>query len=83
MAIQRITAVMLSQRFGGTERYWERRRKTMVNAGLLNKIGRSFFGDLDTIEQAIATGGAEIWQTHKETRVDQLVVKRSAKPRQI
>jgi hypothetical protein len=35
----------------------------MVSAGLLNKIGRSFFGDLALIEQALARGGDEIWKT--------------------
>jgi len=63
MTIQRITATMLSQQFGGTIRYWERRRKAMVRAGLLNKIGRSFFGDLHAIAQAIATGGDDIWKS--------------------
>ena len=62
MTVQKITPAILSERFGGTERYWERPRKAMVGAGLLNKIGRSFFGDLAAIENAIATGGAEIWQ---------------------
>ncbi len=63
MSVQRITATMLHHRFGGTVRYWERRRKAMVRARLLNKIGRSFFGDLQAIERAIATGGADIWET--------------------
>jgi hypothetical protein len=61
MNIQRITARMLSDRFGGTVRFWERRRPAMVKAGLLNKIGRSFFGCIDAIERAIANGGTEVW----------------------
>ncbi len=61
MKVRKITAPMLSQRFGGTVRYWERRRKLLVKAGLLNKIGRSFFGDWEAIDHAVAKGGPEIW----------------------
>jgi hypothetical protein len=61
MKIQRITARMLSDRFGGTERFWERRRPAMVKAGLLNKIGRSFFGCIDAVERAIANGSTQLW----------------------
>lgn len=61
MTIHKITAHMLAQRFGGTVRYWERRRPAMVKAGLLNKIGNSFFGDMLAIQEAVARGGAEIW----------------------
>ena len=68
MAIQKITPATLCKHFGATERFWERRRKAMVNAGLLNKIGRSFFGDLATIEIAVANGGTEVWQVQKHER---------------
>lgn len=61
MAVHKITALMLSERFGGTVRYWERRRASLVRAGLLSKIGRSFFGDFGKIEQAIAQGGEAVW----------------------
>ena len=61
MDIQRITPRMLSQRFGGTVRFWERRRRAMVKAGLLNKIGRSFFGSMVAIEHAVANGSTEVW----------------------
>ncbi len=61
MATQRITARMLSEHFGCSTRFWELRRAAMVKAGLLNKIGRSYFGDFGTIDRAVASGGPEVW----------------------
>ena len=43
MKIQLITARMLSDRFGGTARFWERRRPAMVKAGLLGQKVRCGF----------------------------------------
>lgn len=53
MAVERVTPTRLMDRYGGTERYWERRRPAMVRLGLLNKIGRYFFGDLERIDDAL------------------------------
>ncbi len=54
--MQAITPVTLVERFGATRRFWERRRPAMVRAGLLTKVGRHFFGDLERIAGAIAEG---------------------------
>lgn len=63
MATTRITARMLSDRYGCSARFWEYRRPAMVKAGLLNKIGRSYFGDLLAIDRAVATAGPETWES--------------------
>lgn len=53
---KRVTLEMLTERFGISERYAKRFRSTLVDAGLLAKVGRQFFGDLDAIAAAIMTG---------------------------
>ena len=62
MQVRKITIAMLCDRFGGSERFWERHRKSLVKAGLLNKIGYSYFGDLAAIDKAVASGGPAIWK---------------------
>ena len=60
--LQQITVALLCDRYGGTERFWERYRRRLVKAGLINKIGLSFFGDLTAIDEAVASGGPEVWE---------------------
>ena len=62
MSIKKITIRVLCDRFGGTESFWERRRRALVKAGLLNKIGHSYFGDLATIDEAVASAGPDVWK---------------------
>jgi hypothetical protein len=61
MAIQKITAATLSKTFGGSIRYWADKRKMLIKAGLLNKIGGLYFGDLHAIERVIAEGSKRVW----------------------
>lgn len=51
-----ITLERLVEHFGGTARFWSRRRRAMAEAGLLNKVGRQFFGDLERIARALSDG---------------------------
>ena len=51
-----ITPAILVAQFGGTRRFWERRRPKMVSGGLLRKVGRHFFGDLEEIALALKAG---------------------------
>lgn len=67
MHVKKITISLLCDRFGGSERFWERRRRNLVHAGLLNKIGNSYFGDMAAIDKAVASGGPEIWNAKPET----------------
>ena len=62
MAIKKITLRTLQDRYGGSERFWERRRQALVRAGLLNRIGNSYFGDLAIIDKAVAGAGPEVWK---------------------
>lgn len=55
-SVRVITAAGLTDRFGGSRRFWERRRPRMVRGRLLRKVGRVFFGDLDEIANALARG---------------------------
>ena len=61
MPVKRITTRMLSDRFGGSERFWQKRLAALVHAGLLNRIGRLYFGDMTAIDHAVASGGTDIW----------------------
>ena len=61
MNVKKITLGQLCNRFGGSARFWERRRQALVRAGLLNKIGHSYFGDITAIDKAVASGGPDIW----------------------
>jgi hypothetical protein len=49
--IQHLTPRKLSQRFGGTERWWQRYLPELHKAGKIGKRGRLFFGELTVIEQ--------------------------------
>ena len=62
MTVKKITLAMLQDRFGGTQRFCERRRISLVRAGLLNRIGNSYFGDLAAIDEAVASAGDEVWK---------------------
>ena len=68
MQVKKITVSMLRNRYGGSERFWQRRRKCLVRAGLLNKIGYSYFGDLVAIDQAVASGGPDIWHERAQAK---------------
>ena len=49
--IQQLTPRKLSQRFGGTERWWQRYLPVLYKTGKIGKRGRLFFGELRIIEQ--------------------------------
>ena len=62
MTAKKITLRELRERYGGSERFWERRRQSLVKAGLLNRIGNSYFGTWATIDEAVASAGPEVWK---------------------
>ncbi len=50
MAIMRITAALLNERFNGpSERFYRARLPELVRVGLAAKQGKAFFGDPDEI----------------------------------
>ncbi len=60
--LQQLKPRKLSQRFGGTERWWQRHLPELHKAGKIGKRGRLFFGELKVIEQwPLCTEAADEW----------------------
>jgi hypothetical protein len=53
--VQRITAALLNDRFGGpSERFYKARLPELLRLGLVAKHGKSFFGDVEEIAAWLA-----------------------------
>lgn len=53
--IQQLTPRILSQQFGATERWWQRRTMELLKLGILIRKGRLFWGRLADVESWLAS----------------------------
>ncbi len=53
--LQRLTPKTLSQRFGATERWWQRYLPHLKKKGIVSKKGKLFFGSYQTITKWLAS----------------------------
>lgn len=66
--IRRLTLRDLDREFAGGERRWERLRPALRRLGLLSKVGRADFGDLEAIGRAVMDGSLEHEMTARASR---------------
>ena len=51
-----ITSQLLVREKGATEVWWARQRPKMIEAGVLHKVGRKFFGRLEAVDTWLECG---------------------------
>lgn len=52
-----VTSRSLGERYGNNERWWRERLPELIAAGVVAKVGRSFFGIPSEIDAWLAAGG--------------------------
>jgi hypothetical protein len=53
----RITKQLLAARYGQTERFWSDKIPKLADAGVINRVGKFYFGRLETLDEWV--GGPE------------------------